>query len=61
MTLTVPGGRIASNRSTPNIPRLETVKVPTKTENSYSTESDIESKATCLNVNKTSIKDHISA
>jgi len=29
-TLTVPGGRIASKRSTPNIPRLERVKVPVK-------------------------------
>jgi hypothetical protein len=27
-TLTVPGGRMASNRSTPNIPRLDSVKVP---------------------------------
>jgi hypothetical protein len=26
--LTCPGGRMASNRSTPNIPRLESVKVP---------------------------------
>jgi hypothetical protein len=26
--LTVPGGKIASNRSTPNIPRLERVKLP---------------------------------
>lgn len=29
--LTVPGGRIASKRSTPNIPRLERVKVPRET------------------------------
>lgn len=26
--LTVPGGKIASNLSTPNIPRFEIVKVP---------------------------------
>jgi len=29
--LTVPGGRMASKRSTPNIPRFDRVKVPTKT------------------------------
>lgn len=29
--LTVPGGKMASNRSTPNIPRLERVKVPRET------------------------------
>jgi hypothetical protein len=28
--LTVAGGRIASKRSTPNMPRLERTKVPTK-------------------------------
>lgn len=26
--LTVPGGKMASNRSVPNIPRLDRVKVP---------------------------------
>lgn len=29
MALTFPGGKIASKRSTPNIPRLESVNVPT--------------------------------
>lgn len=28
MGLTVPGGKMASKRSTPNIPRLDRVKVP---------------------------------
>jgi hypothetical protein len=32
---TVPGGRMASNRSTPNIPRLERVKVPTEAEKEH--------------------------
>jgi hypothetical protein len=33
--LTVPGGKIASNRSTPNIPRFDRVKVPINIRNNY--------------------------